>query len=97
MVRIKDSLQTILQQKITQLPYKNHLGNVGRVLLIGTLKIEGRLSIQLQNLAQPWIPEEDSLTWRWQSATTKVTSAVLQSGQARGTAPNGERCLCQTR
>lgn len=36
---------------------------VAASLLIGTLKIEGRLSIQLQNSGAATDPEQDSLTW----------------------------------
>ncbi|MGD4318086.1 Hsp33 family molecular chaperone HslO, partial [Xanthomonas citri pv. citri] len=50
-VRINDSLQTILQQKDYPVALQKLLGEmlVAASLLIGTLKIEGRLSIQLQN------------------------------------------------
>lgn len=64
-VRIKDSLQTILQQKDYPVALQKLLGEmlVAASLLIGTLKIEGRLSIQLQNSGAAADTEEDSLTW----------------------------------
>ena len=64
-VRINDSLQTILQQKDYPVALQKLLGEmlVAASLLIGTLKIEGRLSIQLQNSGAAADTEEDSLTW----------------------------------
>lgn len=64
-VRINDSLQTILQQKDYPIALQKLLGEmlVAASLLIGTLKIEGRLSIQLQNSGAATDPEQDSLTW----------------------------------
>jgi molecular chaperone Hsp33 len=64
-VRINDSLQTILQQKDYPVALQKLLGEmlVAASLLIGTLKIEGRLSIQLQNSGAATDPEQDSLTW----------------------------------
>lgn len=64
-VRINDSLQTILQQKDYPVALQKLLGEmlVAASLLIGTLKIEGRLSIQLQNSSATTDPKEDSLTW----------------------------------
>ena len=64
-VRINDSLRTILQQKDYPVALQKLLGEmlVAASLLIGTLKIEGRLSIQLQNSGAATNPEQDSLTW----------------------------------
>ena len=64
-VRINDSLKTILQQKAYPLALQQLLGEmlVAASLLIGTLKIEGRLSIQLQNSAAETAVDEDSLKW----------------------------------
>lgn len=64
-VRINDSLRTILQQKDYPIALQKLLGEmlVAASLLIGTLKIEGRLSIQLQNSGAAANTEEDSLTW----------------------------------
>lgn len=70
-VRIKDSLNTILQQKDYPIALQKLLGEmlVAASLLIGTLKIEGRLSIQLQNSATEAHEDsdtqsnEDSLKW----------------------------------
>lgn len=61
-VRLQDSLQTILQQKDYPVALQKLLGEmlVAASLLIGTLKIEGRLSIQLQNSR----PETDEQTAR---------------------------------
>ena len=61
-VRINDSLQTILQQKDYPVALQKLLGEmlVAASLLIGTLKIEGRLSIQLQNSGAAADTEEDS-------------------------------------